>query len=495
MFFFNHKPLTTYNHTIAIMNQQLDNIDTKITSTLIQRTDSNSLSLNPEGNEIYAMSNKFNNSLAAPLTPIGCNKTSLAQIPNSSSSGNLFGKFLMKKKINMNKGHSSSRATSASNINNQKLEGETPTGSSAGFLMSSDLVLDNERSFSQSNLDFNPTSSNYYYYNANSGLSRGNNVDDIDLDLDFTSKDNDLLYYPQDIDNVDDTLKNIYKTNKESLKKHDYDEMNYTINPMITQINPKHFSSPEYNMDDINEMIQEAENSLPSSFNTLSNAAPNSAYVNGSQGPIPSKSVSDYNIFIKGEDGIELPAQEVLKKLNFDFSDNTKTLSAQNAFKKNILDSVKLPSKNLKTNDSTKSKFSSKPLELATELLKKSKSKVQDSSIISSLKAELLLKDEKLKSNIGLEEYKCEHPSCKKSFSRPYDLVRHTKTIHSKQKKLYRCLICIKELGEVEGHKKTFSRGDALSRHIKLKHELKIGDESLRFAMKFAKDNVEYVEN
>lgn len=154
-----------------------------------------------------------------------------------------------------------------------------------------------------------------------------------------------------------------------------------------------------------------------------------------------------------------------------------------------------MPSKNLKTNDSTKSKFSSKPLELATELLKKSKSKVQDSSIISSLKAELLLKDEKLKSNIGLEEYKCEHPSCKKSFSRPYDLVRHTKTIHSKQKKLYRCLICIKELGEVEGHKKTFSRGDALSRHIKLKHELKIGDESLRFAMKFAKDNVEYVEN
>ena len=430
--------------------QQLDNIDTKISSTIIQRTDSNNLSLNPEGNEIFAMSNKLNNSLAVPLTPIGCNKINLNQnTSNNTSSGNLFGKYLMKKKMNMNKGHSLSRATSTSNINNHKLEGVTPTDTSSNFLMTSDLVLDNDRSFSQSNLDFNPSSSNYYYYNSNSALSRGNIVDDdLDLDMDFTSKDNDLLYYPQDIGNVDDTLKNIYKTNKETSKKEDYDEMNYTINPMITQNNA-----------------------------------------------IPSKSVSDYNIFIKGEDGIELPAQEVLKKLNFDFSDNTKNLSAQNAFKKNIMDSVKLPSKNLKQKDSNTSKFSSKPLEVATELLKKSKSKVQDSSIISSLKAELLLKDEKSKSNIGLEEFKCEHSACKKSFSRPYDLVRHTKTIHSKQKKLYRCLICIKELGEVEGHKKTFSRGDALSRHIKLKHELKIGDESLRFAMKFAKDNVEYVEN
>lgn len=464
--------------------QQLNNIDTQVTSSIIQRTDSNNMSLNPEGNEIYAMSNKFNNSLAVPLTPIGCNKISLSQnTSNSNSSGNLFGKYLMKKKMNMNKGHSLSRATSASNVNSQKLEGATPTGSSGSFLMASDLVLDNDRSFSQNNLDFNPSSSNYYYYNTNSALSRGNIVDnDIDLDMDFTSRDNDLLYYQQDIENVDDTLKNIYKNNKESLKKQDYDDMNYTINPMITQINPKHFSSPEYNMDDINEMIQEAENNLPQALNVN----------NASQAAAPSKSVSDYNIFIKGEDGIELPAQEVLKKLNFDFSENTKNLSAQNAFKKNILDSVKLPSKNLKTKDNA-SKFSSKPIELATELLKKSK--VQDSSIISSLKAEILLKDEKLKSNTGLEEFKCDHSTCKKSFSRPYDLVRHTKTIHSKQKKLYRCLICIKELGEVEGHKKTFSRGDALSRHIKLKHELKIGDESLRFAMKFAKDNVEYLEN
>ncbi|KAF0275365.1 hypothetical protein FOG50_03790 [Hanseniaspora uvarum] len=477
--------------------QQLDNIDTKISSTIIQRTDSNNLSLNPEGNEIFAMSNKLNNSLAVPLTPIGCNKINLNQnTSNNTSSGNLFGKYLMKKKMNMNKGHSLSRATSTSNINNHKLEGVTPTDTSSNFLMTSDLVLDNDRSFSQSNLDFNPSSSNYYYYNSNSALSRGNIVDDdLDLDMDFTSKDNDLLYYPQDIGNVDDTLKNIYKTNKETSKKEDYDEMNYTINPMITQINPKHFSSPEYNMDDINELIQEAENTLPTDLNTLS-STPSTSYTGNTQNnAIPSKSVSDYNIFIKGEDGIELPAQEVLKKLNFDFSDNTKNLSAQNAFKKNIMDSVKLPSKNLKQKDSNTSKFSSKPLEVATELLKKSKSKVQDSSIISSLKAELLLKDEKSKSNIGLEEFKCEHSACKKSFSRPYDLVRHTKTIHSKQKKLYRCLICIKELGEVEGHKKTFSRGDALSRHIKLKHELKIGDESLRFAMKFAKDNVEYVEN
>jgi len=128
--------------------QQLDNIDTKISSTIIQRTDSNNLSLNPEGNEIFAMSNKLNNSLAVPLTPIGCNKINLNQnTSNNTSSGNLFGKYLMKKKMNMNKGHSLSRATSTSNINNHKLEGVTPTDTSSNFLMTSDLVLDNDRSF------------------------------------------------------------------------------------------------------------------------------------------------------------------------------------------------------------------------------------------------------------------------------------------------------------------------------------------------------------
>lgn len=79
---------------------------------------------------------------------------------------------------------------------------------------------------------------------------------------------------------------------------------------------------------------------------------------------------------------------------------------------------------------------------------------------------------------------------CLKKFSRPYDLIRHQKTIHASKKKIFRCLICIQEHG-TEGYQRTFSRNDALSRHVKVKHEL-TGDEAQK-AIQFAKDNVEYI--
>ncbi|SCU96420.1 LAFA_0G06238g1_1 [Lachancea sp. 'fantastica'] len=78
---------------------------------------------------------------------------------------------------------------------------------------------------------------------------------------------------------------------------------------------------------------------------------------------------------------------------------------------------------------------------------------------------------------------------CGKKFSRPYDLIRHQKTIHASKKKVFRCVICIQQQG-AEGYDKTFSRGDALSRHIKVKHDL-TGPEAQK-ALQFAKENVEY---
>lgn len=82
---------------------------------------------------------------------------------------------------------------------------------------------------------------------------------------------------------------------------------------------------------------------------------------------------------------------------------------------------------------------------------------------------------------------------CNKQFSRPYDLVRHQETIHASKKKVFRCVICEGRLdgGPGNGKQKTFSRGDALSRHIKVKHGLG-GKEALELINK-AKENVEYV--
>ncbi|KAF8002911.1 hypothetical protein HF325_002156 [Metschnikowia pulcherrima] len=82
---------------------------------------------------------------------------------------------------------------------------------------------------------------------------------------------------------------------------------------------------------------------------------------------------------------------------------------------------------------------------------------------------------------------------CNRKFSRPYDLIRHQETIHASEKKIYRCVICEGRAngGPGNGKLKTFSRNDALSRHIKVKHGL-AGQEALDL-INAAKENVEYV--
>lgn len=82
---------------------------------------------------------------------------------------------------------------------------------------------------------------------------------------------------------------------------------------------------------------------------------------------------------------------------------------------------------------------------------------------------------------------------CNKQFSRPYDLIRHQETIHATKKKIFRCVICEgrQNGGAGNGKLKTFSRGDALSRHIKVKHGL-VGKDALDLINE-AKENVEYI--
>ena len=64
--------------------------------------------------------------------------------------------------------------------------------------------------------------------------------------------------------------------------------------------------------------------------------------------------------------------------------------------------------------------------------------------------------------------HKCEriNPStgkpCNTIFSRPYDLTRHEDTIHNVRKQKVRCALCVEE--------KTFSRNDALTRHMRVVH-------------------------
>jgi len=51
---------------------------------------------------------------------------------------------------------------------------------------------------------------------------------------------------------------------------------------------------------------------------------------------------------------------------------------------------------------------------------------------------------------------------CNSEFSRPYDLTRHEDTIHNNRKMKVRCHLCQEE--------KTFSRNDALTRHMRVVH-------------------------
>jgi len=52
--------------------------------------------------------------------------------------------------------------------------------------------------------------------------------------------------------------------------------------------------------------------------------------------------------------------------------------------------------------------------------------------------------------------------SCNTIFSRPYDLTRHEDTIHNVRKQKVRCALCVED--------KTFSRNDALTRHMRVVH-------------------------
>jgi hypothetical protein len=79
----------------------------------------------------------------------------------------------------------------------------------------------------------------------------------------------------------------------------------------------------------------------------------------------------------------------------------------------------------------------------------------------------LITRDTSLR-NSQAGPHKCEriNPStgkpCNSIFSRPYDLTRHEDTIHNARKLKVRCHLCTEE--------KTFSRNDALTRHMRVVH-------------------------
>jgi len=79
----------------------------------------------------------------------------------------------------------------------------------------------------------------------------------------------------------------------------------------------------------------------------------------------------------------------------------------------------------------------------------------------------LITRDASLR-NSQAGPHKCEriNPStgkpCNSVFSRPYDLTRHEDTIHNARKLKVRCHLCTEE--------KTFSRNDALTRHMRVVH-------------------------
>lgn len=75
-----------------------------------------------------------------------------------------------------------------------------------------------------------------------------------------------------------------------------------------------------------------------------------------------------------------------------------------------------------------------------------------------------------LERNSQAGPHKCEriNPTtgkpCNTIFSRPYDLTRHEDTIHNARKQKVRCALCVEE--------KTFSRNDALTRHMVRVHHM-----------------------
>ncbi|KAG0681448.1 hypothetical protein C6P42_004130 [Pichia californica] len=148
--------------------------------------------------------------------------------------------------------------------------------------------------------------------------------------------------------------------------------------------------------------------------------------------------------------------------------------------------------------------------------------------------------------NDANEEHVCNIPNpktgkpCLKRFSRPYDLVRHQNTIHASKRSFFRCMFCEDDLrrkhdldsvnkvvvackyrnsqhskensishitsshnvkkiksGSLDNagylSNKTFSRCDALTRHLRFRHGLT--NNQVIEAMDFAKKNVEFYDN
>ncbi|CCC71850.1 hypothetical protein NCAS_0I01820 [Naumovozyma castellii] len=126
---------------------------------------------------------------------------------------------------------------------------------------------------------------------------------------------------------------------------------------------------------------------------------------------------------------------------------------------------------------------------LIEELRKSSYSIKKPASIEESLKA--------ITESSTDETYTCRiinlttNEPCCAQFSRSYDLTRHQNTIHASKKTVFRCSECIKSLGN-EGYDKTFSRLDALTRHIKSKHD-DLSTIERKQVTKFAKENIGYV--
>jgi hypothetical protein len=95
----------------------------------------------------------------------------------------------------------------------------------------------------------------------------------------------------------------------------------------------------------------------------------------------------------------------------------------------------------------------------------------RNAATISTTSATSMTSAALLERNSQAGPHKCEriNPTtgkpCNTIFSRPYDLTRHEDTIHNARKQKVRCALCVEE--------KTFSRNDALTRHMVRAHHRK----------------------
>jgi hypothetical protein len=96
----------------------------------------------------------------------------------------------------------------------------------------------------------------------------------------------------------------------------------------------------------------------------------------------------------------------------------------------------------------------------------------RNAATVSTTSATSMTSAALLERNSQAGPHKCEriNPTtgkpCNTIFSRPYDLTRHEDTIHNARKQKVRCALCVEE--------KTFSRNDALTRHMVRTHHRNI---------------------